>query len=185
MGKTENSEDEILVIQFQSGDVLSLQKLVKRWHKRFCEKAYWLTKDADASKDIAQDSWKSIMDKIGTLNNPAMFQTWALRIVFTKAMDWMRSNQRNRNKLESYHKNYDTTEDQTLDNEALKRDLLFAIKALPTDQQMVLKLFYVEDYKLKELSVILNISVGTAKSRLFHAREKLKQQLKRKYLKQY
>jgi RNA polymerase sigma-70 factor (ECF subfamily) len=45
---------------------------------------------------------------------------------------------------------------------------------------MVLKLFYVEDYKLKELSDILKISVGTAKSRLFHAREKLKQQLKHK-----
>lgn len=184
MGKTESSEDEILVIQFQSGDVLALQKLVKRWHKRFCEKAYWLTKNADASKDIAQDSWKTIMDKIGTLNNPARFQTWALRIVFTKAMDWMRANQRDRNKLESYQ-NFDTTEEETLDNEALKCDLLIAIRALPTDQQMVLQLFYVEDYTLKELSDILKISVGTAKSRLFHAREKLKQQLKRKYLKLY
>lgn len=178
MGKTESSEDEILVIQIQSGDVLALQKLVKRWHKRFCEKAYWLTKNADASKDIAQDSWKTIMDKIGTLNDPARFQTWALRIVFTKAMDWLRAHQRDRNKLESYQ-NYDTTEEQTLDHEALKRDLLIAIKALPTDQQMVLQLFYVEDYSLKELSDILKISVGTAKSRLFHAREKLKQQLKR------
>jgi RNA polymerase sigma-70 factor (ECF subfamily) len=180
MGKTESSEDEILVTQYRSGDAIALQKLVKRWHKRFCEKAYWLTKDADASKDIAQDSWKTIMDKIETLNDPARFQIWALRIVFTKAMDWMRSNQRDRNKLESYYKNYDATEEENLDNEALKRDLLIAIKALPTDQQMVLKLFYVEDYKLKELSDILKISVGTAKSRLFHAREKLKLQLKHK-----
>jgi RNA polymerase sigma-70 factor (ECF subfamily) len=92
----------------------------------------------------------------------------------------MRSNQRDRNKLENYYKNYDTTEEQTLDNEALKCDLLIAIKALPNDQQIVLKLFYVEDYKLKELSDTLKISMGTAKSRLFHAREKLKQQLKHK-----
>jgi RNA polymerase sigma-70 factor (ECF subfamily) len=93
-------------------------------------------------------------------------------------MDWMRSNQRNRNKLESYYKSYDATEEENMDNEALKRDMLIAIKSLPTEQQMVLKLFYVEDYALKEISELLKISVGTTKSRLFHAREKLKQQLK-------
>jgi RNA polymerase sigma-70 factor (ECF subfamily) len=178
MGKTESSEDEILVTQYRSGDALALQKLVERWHKRFCEKAFWLTKDADASKDIAQDSWRTIMDKIDTLHDPSSFQTWALRIVFTKAMDWMRSNQRNRNKLESYYKSYDATEEENMDNEALKRNMLIAIKSLPTEQQMVLKLFYVEDYALKEISELLKISVGTTKSRLFHAREKLKQQLK-------
>jgi len=45
-------------------------------------------------------------------------------------------------------------------------------------QQMVIKLFYTEEYSLKEISKTLNISVGTTKSRLFHAREKLKQILK-------
>lgn len=179
MGKTDNSEDELLVRQYCSGDVLALQKLVKRWHKRFCEKAFWLTKDADASKDIAQESWKTIMDKMGTLNDPSSFQTWALRIVFTKAMDWMRSNQRNRNKLENYYMNYDSNEEEKSDDEPLKKAILIAIKSLPNEQQVVIRLFYVEDYSLKEISELLTISIGTAKSRLFHAREKLKQQLKK------
>lgn len=179
MGKTDNSEDELLVRQYCSGDVLALQKLVKRWHKRFCEKAFWLTKDADASKDIAQESWKTIMDKMGTLNDPSSFQTWALRIVFTKAMDWMRSNQRNRNKLENYYMNYDSNEEEKSDNESLKKAMLIAIRSLPNEQQVVIRLFYVEDYSLKEISELLTISIGTAKSRLFHAREKLKQQLKK------
>ena len=57
-------------------------------------------------------------------------------------------------------------------------ELLKAIKKLPEQQQIVIRLFYVEDYTLKEISEILNISIGTAKSRLFHAREKLKLILK-------
>ena len=180
MGKTNNAEDELLVKQYRSGDRLALQKLVQRWHKVFCEKAYWLTKDADASKDIAQESWNTIIEKIDQLKDTSSFRTWALRIVFTKAMDWMRANQRNRTKLENYYKNYEAKEDEKEDDETLKKALLKAIKLLSSEQQIVLRLFYVEDYSLKEMSGLLEISVGTVKSRLFHARENLKQQLKNK-----
>lgn len=182
MDKSNQRIDELLIVEYRSGDVLALQKLVERWHKRFCEKAFWLTKDADASKDIAQDSWTTIINKMDTLNDLGSFQSWALRIVFTKAIDWMRINERNKNKHESYCKNYDETEEQNDDNQALKSEMLKAIKSLSTDQQIVLKLFYVEEYSLKEISELLKISVGTTKSRLFHAREKLKQQLKNKEL---
>jgi len=178
MGKQDKAVDKQLVEQYQLGDGMALQKLVKRWHKAFCEKAYWLTKDAEASKDIAQESWNTIMVKINTLKNPGSFQSWAFRIVFTKAMDWVRANQRNRNKLESYYRCRDANEEEKDGNETLRKALLLAVKSLPTEQQMVLRLFYVESYSLKEMSKILKISVGTAKSRLFHAREKLKQQLK-------
>lgn len=178
MNKTNHSEDELLVIQYQSGDGLALQKLVKRWHKTFCEKAYWLTKDADASKDIAQDSWNTIMSKMGSLKDPSRFQSWALRIVFTKAMDWMRSNQKNRKKLEDYHQNYDVETEEPKNDQAVKKALLKAINQLPNEQQQVIRLFYVEEYSLNEIGDLLKISVGTVKSRLFHAREKLKVQFK-------
>mgnify|MGYP000185661021 CR=1 FL=1 len=56
----------------------------------------------------------------------------------------------------------------------LKKELLKAIKLLSEHQQMVINLFYVEDYSLQQIGDILGISIGTAKSRLFHAREKLK-----------
>ena len=178
MDKANRRIDELLIVQYRSGDVMAFQKLVERWHKRFCEKAYWLTKDAHASKDIAQDSWNTIYNKMDTLNDPGSFQSWALRIVFTKAMDWMRIKEKNKTKHESYYKNYVDTEEQNDDNQALKSKMLKAIKSLSSDQQIVLKLFYVEEYSLKEISKLLKISIGTAKSRLFHAREKLKEQLK-------
>jgi len=178
MNKTNHTEDELLVMQYQSGDGLALQELVRRWHKTFCEKAYWLTKDADASKDIAQDSWNTIILKIDSLRDPARVQCWALRIVFTKAMDWMRSNQKNRKKLEDYHQNYDVETEEHKNDEALKKALLKAISELPIEQQQAIRLFYVEEYSLKEIGDLLKLSVGTVKSRLFHAREKLKVQFK-------
>jgi RNA polymerase sigma-70 factor (ECF subfamily) len=62
--------------------------------------------------------------------------------------------------------------------ESIKKALLKAINELPIEQQQAIRLFYVEEYSLKEIGDLLNISVGTVKSRLFHAREKLKVQFK-------
>lgn len=170
--------DGELVLQFQSGNKQALAQLVKRWHKTFCEKAYWLVKDTDVAKDIAQDSWQIIISKINQLKDPYSFRSWASRIVYTKSLDWLKANKRKQNHLEYYKYEQEVDNLETKDNESIKAQLLKTIKTLPKHQQMVIKLFYVQDYSLKEISSVLNISVGTTKSRLFHAREKLKQILK-------
>lgn len=178
--KKDKAIDAMLVAQYLSGNANALTELVKRWHKLFCEKAYWIVKDADVAKDIAQDSWKTIIVKINKLQDPKSFGAWALRIVYTKALDNINANKRKRNSLEHYKYQQDTIVEEIETDESLKKELLKAIKNLVEHQQVVIKLFYVEDYSLNEISDFLNISVGTAKSRLFHAREKLKKILKEK-----
>ncbi len=177
--KIDSTIDTLLVRQYQSGDRSALPKLVKRWHKEFCNKAYWLTKDSDLSKDIAQDCWKIIIAKIEDLKDPKSFKSWAFRIVYSKSLDALRENQRKRIELQSYGFNQTEEEEEPIDNSDLKKNLLKAIEQLPKQQQTVLKLFYAEDYSLKEIGQFLDISIGTAKSRLFHAREKLKTIIKK------
>lgn len=179
--KTNKSIDANLVKQFQSGNANALNQLVKRWHKRFCEKAFWIVKDADLSKDIAQESWKVIMAKINDLKEPEKFSSWALRIVYSKSLDVIRASGKKRIQLEAFAREQQKENNQvSSDNSQLKIDLLKSIKKLPLNQQQVIRLFYVEDYSLKEISELIQISVGTVKSRLFHAREKLKKILKNK-----
>lgn len=174
MNKKQRLVDGRLVLEYQSGNSKALTHLVKRWHKLFCEKAYWIVKDADLAKDIAQESWKTIIAKIDELKDPNSFGGWALRIVFTKSINRINAEARQRKYLEEYRFEQESLTSENVDNTGLKNTLLKSIKKLPEHQQMVIKLFYKEDYSLKEIAKILNISVGTAKSRLFHAREKLK-----------
>jgi len=176
--KTNKSIDANLVIEFQSGNSKALAELVKRWHKKFCEKAYWIVRDVDKSKDIAQDSWKTIMAKIQDLKDPFSFSGWAMRIVYSKSLDAIRETNRNRLKQENLAKEQIIETDVYEDNSQIKIELLKAIRSLSDNHQMVVKLFYVEEYSLKQVSETLKISVGTAKSRLFHARENLKLILK-------
>nr|WP_321234246.1 RNA polymerase sigma factor [uncultured Psychroserpens sp.] len=178
---TDQHIDVKLIKDYQAGNKHALTKLVERWHLQFCKKAYWVVKDADLSKDVAQESWKTIMDKLHTLEKPSSFKSWAFRIVFSKSMDAMRELSRKRlkeNELRIEEKiviveDYD-------ENVQLKEALLKAVNQLPEHQQIVIRLFYTQDYSLKDISKTLNISIGTAKSRLFHAREKLKLILKEK-----
>lgn len=180
MKKDDYSVDAKLVLDYQSGNNLAMAELVKRWHKTFCNKAYWIVNDKQMAKDIAQDSWKTIIEKIDGLNNPRTFASWSLRIVCNKSFDWVKKDKKSKEHLESFK--YEETTHEIEDEQALeteRQQLLKAINALPIHQQMVIKLFYTESYSLKEISKTLHISEGTAKSRLFHAREKLKQLLRK------
>lgn len=176
--KKDSHIDTELVIAYQAGDQKAISKLVKRWHLIFCTKAYWIVKDANLSKDIAQESWRTIMDKLHTLQKPSSFKSWALRIVYSKSLDALREISRKRTKETEFGISQVSIVDDDKECTELKETLLKAVKRLPEHQQVVLRLFYTEDYSLKEISDFLNISIGTTKSRLFHAREKLKLILK-------
>lgn len=170
--------DALLVLQYQSGDKKALSLLVKRHHTKLCRHSYWYTHNLDASKDIVQDSWSIIITKLGSIRDPNAFGSWAMRIVTRKSLDFLNRNKNDREKLAGYRStphNLDAEEDKESDLIQLEN----AIKLLPNDQQVVLRLFYTEEYSLKEISTILEISIGTVKSRLFHAREKLKAILKK------
>jgi RNA polymerase sigma-70 factor (ECF subfamily) len=139
-----------------------------------------MVKDKDASKDIAQDSWTVIINKIDSLKDRRQFKFWAYRIIINKSTDWLRIQTKNRLNKGDYSA-YISVNDETVTGiSQLKKNLLKAIQTLPDGQKAVIKLFYLESYSIKQISELLKISAGTTKSRLFHAREKLKQTLKQK-----
>lgn len=176
-----NKTDRELVLEYRAGNKQALTILVKRWHKEFCLKAFYVVKDAEEAKDIAQDTWRVILDKLDDLDQPERFRSWALRIVYTKSIDLLRAKQRKHKFNQSYERHTRGLDEPKIDDSRIKEVLINLIQSLPIAQQTVLKLFYVQEYTLKEIADILTIKYGTVKSRLFHARETLKTILKNKY----
>ena len=92
----------------------------------------------------------------------------------------MRKYKKNEEKLHTYYENLEVNHDADSNNNSNDDNtkiVLNAIKKIPENQQIILRLFYVEEYSILEISNILYISKGTVKSRLFYAREKLKSHL--------
>ncbi len=173
--------DEWLVLQFQSGKEKALGLLAKRWNHKIIRQAYRHTKNIEASKDIAQESWYSIVRGLTGLRNPQSFGVWALSIASKKSVDWIRANQKER-KHEDYkreaQKEFNSESDDNTKQVKINA-VRKAMKDLPDEQRMVLSLFYLEEYSLKEIAKIMNVPSGTVKSRLFNAREKLKKIIKK------
>lgn len=180
MKKRKNTSDASLVVAYQKGDKKVIPILVKRWHMLFCKLAFFYVKDADVAKDIAQESWIAIMDKISDVKDPEKCKSWAISIVNRKAIDWLRKSNREKVKLQSVfnESTNNNLEVEKEDNVKVKKQLMLAIEKLSLHQQQVIKLFYGQGYSLKEISELMNTTVGNTKSRLFHAREKLKTILK-------
>lgn len=183
MKKRNEISDATLIENLQSGDQKALLLLVERWHQSFCKVAYWYTKDANSAKDIAQDCWTVIIKKLDTLDDATKFKSWSTSLVKRKSIDWLRAKNREKNKLISFYQEGEQSSSSEDDNQRGKQKLLLlqGIQQLTTEQQYIIRLFYLQSYSLKEIAEVLKISSGTVKSRLFHAREKLKSIIKKQH----
>ena len=157
----ESQTDRFLIEEFKSGNTSVLSLLVKKWHRIFCQKAFWVLQDREMAKDVAQESWLIIIDKLKDLKNVDSFKSWAFRIVYTKSIDAYKRRIKAREKLKSAVVQED---DPAIHDEyqiEVRKKMLGAIQKLPKEKQDIIRLFYVEEYSLKEISAFLEIPVGT------------------------
>ncbi|MFT5863942.1 MAG: RNA polymerase sigma factor (sigma-70 family) [Flavobacteriales bacterium] len=178
MKPSKKIKDSWLVTQYREGHTTAMAVLVKRWHIVFCRQAYRYCKDIAIAKDIAQDAWIKILNKMDALENPEKFGSWGVSIVTKKAIDWYRKNKINTEAKQRLDQTVDPEEEDSIRPLVVIAQLKTAITLLSEEHQKVLTLFYVESYGLIEISEILKISKGTVKSRLYYAREHLKTILK-------
>lgn len=182
--KSEHILNDYLVVRYQQGDKKSLKILIRQFNPSLEKQIYAQTRDKDSLDDLVQDCWYAIISGLSTVNIRISFEVWALSIARRKAIDWIRAQQSARKKatnmyvleqIESFSKEDDL--DIILERKAR---IKMALNELPQSQRIVLKMFYLENYSIKEVSEILEISTGTVKSRLFNAREHLKKIINKK-----
>jgi len=174
----ENIYNELLILKCQDKDQEAQGLLWKRWQPRMLKWSFDFIKDQDMAYEIAQESWMSIFKGLPKLKDPSLFRFWAYRIVQRKAADWIKKEQRQRVSIEIVKNETDHYEMSTGDKPVEPVDrMLEAIKRLPDDHQQMLRMFYLEKTPVKAMAKLLNKPAGTIKSRLFHAREKLKKEL--------
>ncbi len=160
--------DEILVMDSQSGSAKAMEILVSRWQKRLWRYAFNLTGDSEAAWDITQESWLGIIKGLRKLHDPARFRAWAYRIVTNKVNDWIRRNRKVKEVgLDEIHEQQYTEKKDIGVKELLER--------LDMKKRVVLNLRYFEQLSIPEIGIALKIPKGTVKSRLFSARNELKE----------
>jgi len=161
-------ENQLLVIAAQNGNAAALDKLVSLWQKKLWQYVFGLTGDVHASWDVTQQCWLEIIRGLRKLRDPRNFKAWAYRIATNRSIDWLKKRNKDR------HVNLESIEvdRNQRDEDSQVRDLVQKLKG---DSRVILSLHYFEQLSVSEIGIALNIPPGTVKSRLFTAREELKQ----------
>jgi RNA polymerase sigma-70 factor (ECF subfamily) len=136
--------------------------------------AYSVLRHREDAEDVAQEAYIKAHRNFQTLRNRDRFRSWLVRITWRLALDRQRADHR-RLAREDTHGAAAVT--SALPHER-SQDILQAIDTLPAKLRLTLALAAIEGYDIGEVAHLLQIPEGTVKSRLFLARQQLKELLK-------
>lgn len=148
-----------------------------------------LTNDEEDAQDLLQDTFLKAFRYIGSFESGTNAKAWLFRILKNNFINDYRKKSRGPNKVEfewveqSYVGDEDTEPAFHADikaesvQEMLGDEITKAIQALPVDFRMIIILCDLEEFSYEELGKILNIPIGTVRSRLHRARALLKEKL--------
>jgi RNA polymerase sigma-70 factor, ECF subfamily len=166
--------DEYLVVRARAGSRPALSRLVARWSPRLQGYAARVLGDADAARDVVQESWAAVVAGLGQLEDPARFPAWLFGIATRRCADARRSAARRRRlRAVAASEALSSSQPQLAGGERL--DLSAAIARLPAEQRAVVALFYGAELGVGETAEALCVAPGTVKSRLFAARRSLRE----------
>jgi RNA polymerase sigma-70 factor, ECF subfamily len=167
--------DDELVGRSLAGDADAFAQLVDRHRQRVYNVCLRLLGDPEDAADASQDTFLSVLTKLGQFRGEAAFTTWLHRIAVNACHDLARK--RRRQPMLRLAGDADLPEQQTgpsvpdhADELAGTRDVVAALAAIPDEFRVVLVLTDLQDLTYEEVSKILGIPIGTVRSRLHRGR---------------
>lgn len=163
--------DELLVLHVQSGDRRAMERLAKRWQPRLLTTARRLLGRSDDAVDCVQEAWAGICRGLPRLSDPAKFPAWAFGILHRKCADQIRADTKRRSRAAPLDDDMAGAPEAP---DGARGDLQRAFASLSPDHRIAATLYFAEGLSLAEVAEVTGVPVGTAKSRIFHARKHLK-----------
>lgn len=175
-GKTARLFDEYLAAAARAGDRGAFGRLAERWQPKLLAHAWRLMGEAEAARDVVQDAWVDIARGLARLEDASLFPAWAYRVVSRRAADAIKKLTRARRLGAAFAAEAPQEDDSAgrMETAADAEPLARAIALLPPEQSAAVALFYLEDFSVAEIAVAMSVPAGTVKTRLMHARAKLR-----------
>jgi len=167
-----------LVQAAKQGDRTALIKLIEQYQNQLYRSLLPITNNSEEALDVTQETFVQVFRKLNSFQQDAHFFTWIYRIGFNIA----RTRQR-RQRPESIDTSQvmipssDQSAEQRFESREFREALKMAIAKLPEDHQKVILLREIEEYDYQQIASVLDISLGTVRSRLHRARAQLRELL--------
>ena len=180
-----NREQEAAIVRrVLDGDVNAFETLVREYEKNVYNIALRMVNNSEDASDMTQEAFIKAYNSLPNFRGDSKFSVWLYRIVSNVCLDFLRS--KSRKPTLSLSMEDDDGEETQLDiaDESQSPELLLersltrdavrrGLDALPPDYRQILLLREIQGLSYDEISLALDLEVGTVKSRIFRARKKL------------
>ena len=179
--KMEAISDSKLVCSLQAGSLEALGVLYDRHRGLVFRTALAITGDAEAADDLLQEVFLRLHRFASHIDSGRPLEPWLYRMTTNLSYTWVKRHNRLLRPLEDVA---DWISGNRRDIPAVRseineswRQVQQALSSLPLSQRGVVVLYYINDLPIQEIAEILDIPVGTVKSRLHYSRQALRKSL--------
>ena len=185
----ERTDEQALIQRCKDGDVGAFDELVRMYEKRVFNCALRIAGNYNDASDIAQEAFIRAFNSIQTFRGDAKFATWIYRIVTNVYLDERKKSKSHRlcslddyieldeNPVARQIEDDSPTPDVVMETKERAQALQSAICSLPDYQRIILTLYHSQHRSYEEIAEVLQLPIGTVKSRLNRARQALGEKL--------
>ena len=179
--------DEQLISRFQSGDENAYIELVNRYKDRLTNFVYYFLKDEEQTEDVVQETFIKLYEKKHYYKKIAKFSTWIYTIARNLANTELRKKIRRKTSVFSQISKHDYDYElpssqpevsQEFENDYVGKRIQKAINQLQDPFKEVIILRDMQNLSYDDISLIIDVPIGTVKSRINRARLQLQIELK-------
>lgn len=168
----------MLLGRYLAGDARAFDLLMEAHQRRVFAVCLRILRDREEALDATQETFITVLRKAGGFQGRAAFSTWLYRVAVNTCYDLLRKKKRRRAaRMPEGYDPRDTSANGVLDAVELRPAIEEALTRLPEEFGAAVVLSDLEGLPLKQVAEILEVPLGTVKSRVFRGRRLLAAQL--------
>jgi RNA polymerase sigma factor (sigma-70 family) len=169
-----------LIRQAKLGDNEAFSKIVSRYSSQVYRQAFAMLGERMEAEDVSQEAFLKAYKGLQKLESEYAFVSWMTQIVFRLCYDRLQKRKKQAELLVEQNDAYTSDRGEQIQRKQMQLSIQEAMAHLSPEQREIIILKDVQGFAYDEIANLLQIAVGTVKSRVHAARLKLKKELQRK-----
>lgn len=171
-----DEDDGALLARYRKGDRDAFAELVVRYQRPLYNAALWIVRKPEDASDVTQIVFLRVAERLDDYDPKHKFFSWIYRIAVNESLNLLRRTGRDDELDEEaeYAAGESANPEWQLAQVQQSRHLQAALLRLKASDRMVLMLRHFSEFGYEEIAQILDIDVKTVKSRLYEARQRLR-----------
>jgi len=178
------TDDNQLIQACLKGDTSAFRTLVSRYQDKMYSVCMSVLKNPAEADEATQDTFIKAFRSLEHFNGSSQFSSWLYKIAYRTSLDYIRKRKKtfDLDNVDAGFIKAEGNRQESMANRELSSLLLESLSHLPSDEAAIVRMFYLEEMTIRELSDIMDMSESNIKVKLYRSRKKLADIIENNYI---